>query len=477
MQAGVRLRRGWYIAMAMASQCFLVACGAPSTAIVGATVIQANGADPLVSATVVISGDEIVDVGRDVRVPAGAKIIDGRGKYLIPGLWEMHIHLSKTRPSAMKLLVANGVTSVRDMGGDIDELMQWRREIGEGDRIGPTIYTAGTYLESPENIARMLAKPVADNVEPVERMRTAVRNPDHAREIVDALADRGVDLIKVREVADDETFVALGVAARANGIALMGHTMGVARDRLIDARIGSIEHFFIPFLDDVPEPERRRFFAELADLGTAFVPNLYLFEISEQTPNETIQAFLDDDPGEQDPRRNYLSKYLLKDWQEQLEQDRTDDRKDFFRRLLPSLYRDIRELREAGVRILPGTDTAVVFVFPGQALHEEIALYVDKLGFTPMQAIEAATRESATFMGVSSQSGTIERGKVADLVLLNGDPRNDIRLTQDIDSVILKGRVFDRNDLDDLVESIRREPDVIEDTWGRYPQGPAELAQ
>lgn len=449
---------------------FAGGCVSDVTAIRNVTVIAADGTPPLQGATVVIEEGIISAVGRDVAAPFGANEIDGSDKYLIPGLWDMHVHISKTRPSAMKLLVANGVTSVRDMGGDIDELLRWRGEISSGSRIGPTIFTAGTYLESPANMERMRAKPVAENVEPFERTRKGVANPADAQLVVAMLADRGVDLIKVRESIDSETFVAIGQAAREHGLYLMAHTMEVPLDDILRSETKSIEHFFIPFLDDMPAEERRHYFEAFAEKGVAFAPNMHLYVDSEQTPNAEIRAFLDDESNSIDPRRAYLSKYMLTDWREQLEQDRSDDRKDFFRRLMPSLVRDIKEMRAAGVTILPSTDTAVVFIFPGWALQEEIARYVELLDFTPAEAIEAATRQAAEFMGVGDSVGTIEPGKVADLLLLEANPLEDIRNTQRIDSLILRGRVFDRGALLDLLESVRDEPDVQYDDWGRYEE-------
>lgn len=445
------------------------ACASAATVIENVTVFVGNGDPPLQNATVTFDKELIRAVGRNISTPSNSTVIDGSGKFLIPGLWDMHVHVSKTRPSAMKLLVINGVTSIRDMGGDIDELLQWRSEVAAGELIGPTIFTAGTYLESPANIERMLAKPIADNVEPVQRTRIGVADPDDAERVVRMLAERGVDLIKVRDSVDTETFVAIGQAARRNGLFMMAHTMEVPLPDILRSDTKSIEHFFIPFLDDMPSEERRVYFESLTENGVAFAPNLHLFTDSEQTSNEVIRTFLDDESNSIDPRRAYLSKYMLKDWREQLEQDRNDDRKDFFRRLMPSLIRDVKEMRAAGVRILPSTDTAVVFVFPGWALQEEIALYVDLLGFSPQEAIEAATRQAAEFMGVGDAVGTIEPGKVADLLLLEANPLEDIRNTQRIDSVILRGNVYDKNALARMLDSIKDEPDIQFDDWGRYP--------
>ena len=444
-------------------------CAARSVAISGVTVFKADGPVPMQVATVVIQGNSIAAVGRDVDIPAGAKVIDGRGKFLIPGLWDMHVHISKTRSSALKLFVANGVTSVRDLGGDIDELLEWRSEVAAGKRIGPSIYTAGSYLESPSNVQRMLDKPVAENVEPVERTRIGVANPEEARRIVGNLASRGVDLIKVRDSVDADTYVAIGKAARANGLRLAAHTMEVPLDQIVAAQTASIEHFFIPFLDDVPVGDRQAFFRALAMSGAAFVPNLYLSGVAELVPDDEILEFLDDASNQIDPRRAMLSKYLLKDWREQLDQDRSDDRKAFFRRLMPSVIRDAREMRAVGIPILPGTDTAVLFVFPGWALQEELALYVELLGYTPAEAIDAATREAADFMGVGDIVGTIEVGKRADLLLLDADPLADIRNTTRINAVFKNGRMFDAAGIEQLLQSVRSEADVLEDNWGRYP--------
>lgn len=243
--------------------------------------------------------------------------------------------------------------------------------------------------------------------------------------------------------------------------------MGATPEQILDAEVKSIEHFFIPFLDDMPEDERRAIFERMAAEGVAFAPNLMLSTRAELMPNGYIEAFFADEDNVIEPRRAYLSRFMMIDWREQLAQDRSEGRKDFFRRAIHSFVRDAKEMRAAGVRLLPATDTAVLMVFPGWALHEEIELYVELLDFEPSEAIEAASRSAAEFMGVGDEVGTIAPGMRADLVVLNADPADDIRNTRDIDAVVLRGRVFDRAALDGLLESVASAPDILENDWIR----------
>ena len=161
---------------------------APASIVVvrGATIISATGAPPIVDGIVVIRGERIADVGpaATTDIPPGARIIDARGQYLIPGLIEMHAHLSKSRVSALGLFVANGVTTIRDMGGDHEELLRWRRDVNEGRRVGPRMFIAGPYLEAARNIERMRKDPPEERVEPFDRIRIPIGSPDDAARVV-----------------------------------------------------------------------------------------------------------------------------------------------------------------------------------------------------------------------------------------------------------------------------------------------------
>ncbi len=432
------------------------------------TVIEGDSSLPIENTNIVIQADTIKEISDEIDLNSFQNVIDGSGKYIIPGLWENHIHLSKVRSNALKLMVVNGITSVKDLGGEINELIRWKNQVQDGERIGPTIYMAGSYLESPSNYESMLERPVSTNVEPVRKMRRPVDGPEEAKNIVTELADLGVDLIKVRAVKDEETFIAIGQAARDHNLKLAAHTMGLSLDDILESKVKSIEHFFIPFLDEIPKEKRIEVFQKFADQEVAFAPNLTLFKDSELTQNEVIQAFLDDTANAEHPRRAYMSKYALKEWQEQLSQDRSEGRKDFFKRLLPTVIRDVKEMREAGVVILPSTDTAVVFLFPGEALIQEIIYYVELLGYTPAEALKAGAFDSAEWMGVEDRVGLIKPGFVADMVLLNKNPLENIENIKAIESVVLKGDYLDRKELDQIKESVKDNPAIKEDNFGRY---------
>ncbi|MBA3343559.1 MAG: hypothetical protein H0T48_17215 [Gemmatimonadaceae bacterium] len=166
-----------------------------SIAIRNVTVISMTDAKPSVSQTVSVRNGRIVEIGATarVRVPAGATVVDGSGKYLIPGLFEMHGHASKTRSSALGLYVLNGVTTIRDQGSEHAEVVRWRREVTAGTRVGPRMLIAGPYLESLRNIERMRRDPPESRVEPFERARIAIGSPDEAWRVVDSLAVLEID--------------------------------------------------------------------------------------------------------------------------------------------------------------------------------------------------------------------------------------------------------------------------------------------
>ncbi len=245
-------------------------------AIRNVTVIPATGDQPIANATVLIRDERIVAIGpaAEIVVPAGARVVEGAGKFLLPGFIEMHAHTSKTRASALGLFVANGVTTVRDTGGDHEELLRWRREVRSGLRVGPRMLIAGPYLESASNLERMRKDPPEERVEPFERIRIPVGSPQEARRIVAELAARELDFLKVRTVQNRETYLALNEAANAHGIPLVGHVTGIPPEVVLVAGQDGVEHGFYPTLDGKTREERLVVWRRFAERGVAVVPTL-----------------------------------------------------------------------------------------------------------------------------------------------------------------------------------------------------------
>ena len=439
-------------------------------AIVDVTVIPATGAPPLGGATVLIRGDRITAVGAaaTLDIPAGARVIDGSGKFLIPGLIEMHGHVSKTRASALGLFIANGVTTVRDMGGDHQELLRWRREVRSGERVGPRLLLAGPYLESASNVERMRRDPPEARVEPFERTRIPVGSPADARRVVDSLATLELDYLKIRTVQDRDTYLAINRAADAHGLRLVGHVSGLSPELVLEAGQDGIEHFFYPLLDSLTEAERAGFWRQFAERGVAIVPTLVTLDRTANVPVARLQEIVDDSLGAIEPRRRYLSRFLVLDWREQV-LEQSDARNALLRRLYPSLLRNLREMHASGMDVLVGSDVAVLNVFPGSSLHEEMALFAKDLGLSPADVLERTTRLSARFLGIADSVGTIEPGRIADLVLLDADPLADIRNVARISAVVVRGEPSDRAALDALLAAVEAAGDRRVNDWPRRP--------
>lgn len=422
-----------------------------------ATIIDGTGAAPRSGMAVLIRKNRIAEVApaKDFVPPKGARIIDAEDGYVIPGLWDMHIHLKNSTATALPVFIATGVTSVRDMVGEYERLAELRRKVETGEIIGPRIKLSGPSLESPESLARSQKSGKKENF---ERTRIVVATPADAAPAVKKLKDMGVDFIKIRTWASPEVYFAIARAAREAGIQLVGHGPGFDPVEVAEAGQTGFEHGFFPY------PLSKYSAAEQSEIIEAFVRNkivivpTFIAWNERLVPLERARAIVADRANKLDPRRQYAAPSLVAYWGKQLEprEPLNETGLKAWTNALETMAGDVRTLYQQGVPVMPGTDLATPLVYPGFSLHDELEMFVEKLGMTPLQALESATRVPAEFMGMKECLGTIEPGKIADLVLLEADPLTDITNTRKIAGVIAGGRYFDKKRLRRILRGVSR---------------------
>ncbi len=394
-----------------------------TTAITDVTVINPRTRSVLPHRTVIVERERIVEIRPSARKPLapGTRLVNGQQKFLVPGLWDAHVHLTKAGVLSLPLFVANGVTGVRDMGSDLEEVARWRSEIEAGKLVGPRIKTSGQMLESRANVDRMKRE---GTIEPVDRLRIGVANAAEGRAAVARLSRAGVDHIKMRTTPELETFLAVGDEAKRQGLPFAAHAVADPEE-LIKAGLRSVEHFLaFPPLRGTLE-ERRALFQKIARSDIFMSDTRVNLDALLSLPYSQVKQRVDDTAGKLDARRKYVCGYLVADWREQAEELKdpaTVAAYASFRKQLPEIERNLREMHAAGVEFLAGTDTGVLLMYPGFSLHDELQKLVRDLGFTPMDVLRIATSNVAAFYSLEAHYGAIEVGEAADLVLLEGDP-------------------------------------------------------
>jgi imidazolonepropionase-like amidohydrolase len=446
------MRRIFEVTPVFALLVFGIGCGslAPSgyrerpLAIVDVALISMTGAVSVSEKqTVIVRGDLIESAGPSsgVRIPRDAVRIDGRGKYLMPGLVDAHVHLEHFESTeVLRVLLAHGVTTVRNMDGR-PEVLDWRRRTRAGEIAGPVIVTAG---------------PILDGDPPLLPDNTRVGTPEAARAAVAAQADEGYDFVKVYTNLTAEAYAAVVDEARERALPVTGHVPRAVPLTEAAGRQISIEHLsdigreieaesspyrgrwhWSKLLVAPPvDPEKlERSVAALALAKIAVVPTLVQAERSVARPDE-LGRWLED------PRLRLLPAGFVDEWTRRLERDSGRMGADDWRLVeegRKNRSRIVMALHRANVPLLVGTDMPNPFVIPGASVHEEIRSLVDA-GLEPAQALIAATRAPCEFMRLNC--GTVESGKRADLILLDGDPLGDLRFLQPL-LVIAGGRLID----------------------------------
>ena len=435
-----------------------------SLAIVGVTIIDPTSAQPARGdQTILVSGGEIRAVGpsSSIRLPEGIRRIDAHGKFAIPGLWDAHVHFMNAGVTALPLLLAHGVTSVREMGGYIDSTRAWQARMRSGALVGPRIITPGPILESPQYLQRVVERSARDPrlAQRILPYRMGIGDSAEAARVIDSLVKLRVDFVKIRNSGNPAAFFATLRAARRAGLHVASHAIvGVPLRGALDSGLTNLEHAILPPLSRASAAIQDSVYRAFARNGAWYTPTLTVSRAVVLSGDSAARAIFGPDAVRTDERRAYASTWLLEWWRMQVDERAADtaaSRAVAAEEAYRSSTRDVRRLRDLGVGILAGTDAGSVLVYPGFSLHEELALLVEDARLSARDALWSATVGPARFARLDERLGTLATGKIADIVLLDADPLADIRNTRRIFTVIQGGRVFPRSELDALLAGVR----------------------
>lgn len=450
-----------------------VGANAQTLVLTNVTVVDTRLGHSLPHVTVVVKDGIIQAVAKVGLIDSSphTQIINGAGKYVIPGLWDMHVHSAGGPAKAwdekiiLPLYIANGITGIRDMGGDPAILEQRRKRINGGELAGPHMFIAGPFLNGGKSDAQTIG----------------VNTPEEARQAVDSLKARGVDFVKILSSISPGVYWPLADEAKLQHIHFVGHVpTGVSAAEASVMGQKSIEHLSGVLLatsskekelrqqmldaidkkdwaaysratgealDTYSQPKAWDLFSEFVDHCTWQVPTL-VWDVA--AANVDNPAIVDD------PRMKYVPRSVAKDWDPaKLAQETGAEQLVQAKKLTLHYMQLVDLMRRAGVLMMAGTDSPDPYVFPGFSLHDELELLV-KSGLSNMQALQAATFYPALFMTKLDRYGVVETGHVADLVVLDEDPLQDVANTRKISAVILGGHYFGRAELDKMLHDVEQ---------------------
>ena len=465
--------------------------GVPTIVIKDVTVVDVVGGSLRAKQTVIITGNRITAIGPvdEVQVPNDADVVDATGGYLIPGLWDMHVHsvanialdMRVTSVSAMDwhfpLFLAHGITGVRNMNdgtGDVSLQLtnSIKHRLAAGELHGPRFLACG---------------PSIDGDPPLGSNSFVVRTPEEARATVDKLADNGADFIKPYENLSREAYFAIMDQARRRGLPVAGHVpFRVTPKEAADAGQRTVEHVLAMAAgcSTKANAERERFGRVLAPRrGSPALENLApmtlfrheraLYDSRDPAAcTATIEAYKKTGMAEtpnlvayhnvvnakeilaNTTSMQHVPQAIRRNWEDMLDSSMHQELKSTLESIVPLQAENARLLRQSEVLLLAGTDVGIPAVIPGISLHEELVLLVEA-GLTPLEALRTATINPARVLGRTDSLGSIEVGKLADLVVLDANPLEDIANTQRIRAIVADGRLYRRVDLNQLLEKAR----------------------
>ncbi|GAB2537064.1 amidohydrolase family protein [Spirosoma aerophilum] len=423
---------------------------------------------------IAIRGKTIVGVFKEARLKnfRAKTIIDATGKFVIPGLWDMHVHfgggdtLIEENKNLFPLYIAQGITGIRDAAADLStNVLKWRDQISSGELAGPTLFTSGPKLEGYKST--WIGDIEVSTNEEVDKM-------------LDSLQGLKVDFVKITDNAiKPDIYLYILQEAKKRGLKTSGHVpFALSMDEVSSAGLGSVEHMSYVLkagsMRDKEVADKVRtgqlttriaapMIAQSFDQATALAVYQRMarngtFVVPTLTISRTI-AYLDQDNHTQDSYLQYIGQGLKNTYAWRVNRVAKDSPEAIAERhatyeksaaLLPLLHK-------AGVTIMAGTDAGFLnsYVYPGLGLHHELQYFV-KAGLKPLQALQSAIIPGPVFLGKTSLFGSIDAGKSADIVLLDRNPTQDIAATRAIHAVILRGTVYDRKALDKLLAEVKR---------------------
>lgn len=416
------------------------------------------------SVDVVIRKDKIYRIVKSKKSnkDEALQIIDGTGKFLIPGLWDMHTHAGALYKHFFPLFIANGVTGIREMWGNPAEIKKIRDEINRGIIDGPMIITSGTII---------------DGNPPTAGSMNIAETPEQGREIVRKQKKDGAEFIKVYFNLKKDVYLAIADEAKKLNLPLVGHLPNrVPLDEAIKAGHKSFEHFYniLEFYSDqkglnqIEENREGRFagdnFYVRLDYGYKTFDPAKSKDAIKLLKNKNVwicptytvhKGFMRDyDPSYTDDKRMaFMPEKTVTWWMTNKKKPLTElqiqhwnSDKLWYARVLA----ESKKYKENGVKFLAGTDVANYFVYPGFSIHEELEIFVNEAGFSPLEALQTATINPAEFLNIDNQLGTVEKGKLANLVILNKNPMENISNTKTIAGIVLTGKYKSKSDLTNI---------------------------
>ncbi|MEL7833281.1 amidohydrolase family protein [Fodinibius sp. Rm-B-1B1-1] len=424
-----------------------------------ANIIDVETGDIAEGQTIEIRGDSIAGIYSDGQDVAASDTINASGKYVLPGLWDMHVHfrggdtLIAENKDLLDLFIANGVTTVRDAGGDITPaVLEWKQQIENGTLLGPNIFTSG---------------PKLDGADPSWAGSIELTSVDQVPAAFDSLESLNVDYVKLYDsTIPAEVYLAAIKEAEKRGLSVTGHMpFTVDFNDAVEAGLDATEHMYYVLkgsssqetqitesvregeygfwsalsevVETYDEETAQKTYVQMAKSGTGVVPTLHIGK---------VLANLHDEDHSDDQYLNYIGDGIQKTYQGRLQAAQNQSKAATERRqnLREQFVNMIPDIHQAGVPIYAGSDSGPYnsFVYPGKSLHNELQELV-AAGLSPLQALQSSVINGPEFFDVADQFGKVKQGYAADLLLLNSNPLKNIKNTEDIYSVILQGELVE----------------------------------